>query len=91
MKPAMLVAGNVHQTRLIFCTVQFPSPESNPCPQGGSDRGFGGCVILGGGIGEPPNRQGAALFNQGIDLRNHCIAAKTVSGVRLERARRRWQ
>ncbi|RFC34206.1 MAG: hypothetical protein DID91_2727702338 [Candidatus Nitrotoga sp. MKT] len=58
---------------------------------GGSDRGFGGCVIFGGGISKPPNRQGAALFNQCIDLLNHWIASKTVSGVRLELACCRWQ
>lgn len=65
--------------------------ESNPRPHGGSDRGFGDHVIFGVGIGEPSNRQGAALFNQGIDLLDHGIAAKTVSEVRLELARRRWQ
>ena len=43
--------------------VQFPNPKSNPRPHGGSDRGFGGSVIIGGGVGESPNRQGAALFN----------------------------
>ena len=40
---------------------------------------------------EPPNRQGAALFNQCIDLLNHWFAAKIVSGLRLELARCRWQ
>ena len=72
-------------------SVQFPNPESNPRPHGGSNGGLGSCVIVGGGVGEPPNRQGAALFNQGIDLLNHSIASKTVSEVRLELARRRWQ
>ena len=71
--------------------VRFPVAESNPRPHDGSDRGFDGCVIFGGGVGESPNRQGAALFNQGIDLLNHGIASKTVSGVRLELAGRRWQ
>lgn len=37
---------------------------------------FFGC-----GIGKPPNRQGTALLNQGIDLLNHGIAIKVVSGV----------
>ena len=46
-----------------------------------SDRGFGGCVIFGSGIGKPPNRQGTALLNQSIDLLNHGIASKAVSGV----------
>ena len=40
---------------------------------------------------QPANRQGTALLNQSIDLLNHGIASKTVSGVRLELARRRWQ
>ena len=40
---------------------------------------------------EPPNRQGAALLNQGIGFLNHSITSKTVSGVRLEFARRRWK
>jgi hypothetical protein len=31
------------------------------------------------------------LFNQGIDLLNHDIASKTLSGVKLELAHRRWQ
>ena len=87
----MLVAGNVHQTRLHSSASSIPKPESNPRPHGGSNGGLGGRVIVGGGVGEPPNRQGAALFNQGIDLLNHSIASKTVSGGRLELARRRWQ
>ena len=41
--------------------------------------------------GEPPNRQGTALFNQGIDLLNHDIASKTLSGVKLELAHRKRQ
>ena len=45
-----------------------------------------GCVFVGGGVGEPSNRQGTALFNQGIDLLNHGVASKTVSGVKLELA-----
>ena len=52
-------------------------------PHGGSNGGGGG------GVGEPANRQGTALFNQGIDLLNQSIASKTVSGVRLELACRR--
>lgn len=70
---------------------QFPNPESNPRPHGGSDRGFGGRVIFGGGIGEPPDRQGAALFNQGIDSLNHDIPDKASFRGSLELARRRWQ
>ena len=70
--------------------IQFQFAELNPRPHGGSDRGFGGCVIFCGGIGEPPNRQGAALVNQGIDLLNHSIVSKTVPRVRLELARRGW-
>lgn len=61
--------------------VQFAGPEPNPRPHGGSDGGFGGCVIFGRGIGKPPNGQGAALFNQSVDLLNHWIASKAVSGV----------
>ena len=53
--------------------------------------GLGGCVIVGGGVGEPPNRQCTALLNQGIDLLNHDIASKTLSGVKLELARRGGQ
>lgn len=71
-------------------SIQFPNPESNPRPHGGSDRGFGGCVIFGGGIGEPPNRQGAALFNQSIDLFNHGILGKALPRVRLEFAHSGW-
>jgi hypothetical protein len=62
----------------------FLNPESNPCPHGSSNGGPGGCVIVGGGVGEPPNRQCTALLNQGIDLLNHDIASKTLSGVKLE-------
>tara|TARA_Y100001968_G_scaffold56192_1_gene47437 strand:+ start:75 stop:296 length:222 start_codon:yes stop_codon:yes gene_type:complete len=72
-------------------SAQFPTPESNPRPHGGSNGGLGGCVIVGGGGGEPPNRQGTALLNQGIDLLNHYIASKTLSGVKLELARRGGQ
>ena len=43
------------------------------------------------GVGEPPNRQCTALLNQGIDLLNHDIASKTLSGVKLELARRGGQ
>lgn len=43
------------------------------------------------GVGEPPNRQGTALLNQGIDLLNHDIASKTLSGVKLELACRGGQ
>lgn len=57
----------------------------------GSGRALGSCVIFDGGIVEPPNRQGTALFNQGIDLLNHGIASKTAAGVRLELARHGWQ
>ena len=78
----MLVARSGHQTRL----------------HDGSDGGcvIVGCVIVGGvivggGIGKPPNRQGAALFNQGVDLLNHGIASKAVAGGRLEFTHRRWQ
>ena len=71
-------------------SVQFQNPESNLRPHGGSNRGLGG-VIIGGGVGEPPNRQGTALLNQGIDLLNHDIASKTLSGVKLELARRGGQ
>lgn len=56
-------------------------PGSNPRSHGVSD----------GRLGEPSNRQGAALLNQGSDLLNHGIASNAVSGVRLELARRRWQ
>ncbi len=87
----MPVAGGVYQTRLLSSPSSIRVRESTPRPHGGSNRGFGGCVIFGGGVGEPPNRQGAALFNQGIDLLNHGVASKTLSGVRLELARRRWQ
>jgi hypothetical protein len=76
---------------MTVCPLWQPNPESNPRPHGGSNGGLGGCVIFGGGVGEPANRQGAALFNQGIDLLHHGIASKTVSGVRLELARRGWQ
>ena len=86
---AMLVAGNGHQTRLRLDASSTPNPESNPRPHGRSDGGFSGCVIFSCGIGKPPNRQGTALLNQSIDLLNHGIASKTVSGVRLELARRR--
>ena len=72
-------------------SVQFPNSESNPCPDGSSNGGLGGCVIVGGGVGEPPNRQCTALLNQGIDLLNHDIASKTLSGVKLELARRGGQ
>ena len=72
-------------------SVQFPNPESNPRPHGGSNGGLGGRVIVGGGVGEPPNRQGTALLNQGIDLLNHDIASETLSGVKLELARRGGQ
>lgn len=88
---ARLVAGNLHQTLMLFASVQFPNTESNPRPHGRSNGGLGACVTVGGGVGESPNRQGAALFNQGIDLLNHGIAAKTECGVRLELARRRRQ
>ena len=87
----MLVAGNGHQTRLRWDVGSIPKPESNPCPHGSSNGGLGGCVIVGGGVGEPPNRQGTALLNQGIDLLNHDIASKTLSGVKLELARRGGQ
>lgn len=87
----MLVAGSGRQTRLHSSAVQFPSTESNPRPHNGSDRGFSGRVIVGCRIGEPSNRQGTALFNQGIDLLNHGVASKTLSGVRLELSPRRWR
>ena len=73
------------------CQFKSANPESNPRPHGGSNGGLGSCVIVGSGVGEPANRQGTALLNQSIDLLNHGIASKTVSGVRLELARRRWQ
>ncbi len=71
--------------------MMFPSPESNPRPHGGSTGGLGRCVIVGGGVGEPRNRQGTALRNQGVDLLNHDIASKTLSGVKLQLARRGGQ
>lgn len=52
---------------------------------GHSGRGFGG------GVGKPADRQGTALFNEGVDLLNYRMASKRVFGVRLELARRRWQ
>ena len=77
---------NGRQTCLYFpCQFNSEFVELNPHPHGGLDDGFGG------GIGEPSNRQSAALLNQGIDLLNHSIASKTASGVRLELARRGWQ
>lgn len=87
----MLVTGNGHQTRLRSSASSIPKPGIEPASTWWFNGGLGGCVIVGGGVGEPPNRQGAALFNQGIDLLNHSIASKTVSGIRLELARRRWQ
>jgi len=81
---AMLLAGNGHRTRLRWDVGSIPKPESNPCLHGSSNGGLGGCVIVGGGVGEPPNRQCTALLNQGIDLLNHDIASKTLSGVKLE-------
>ena len=53
--------------------------------------GRAGCAILGGWVGETLNRQGTALLNQGVNLLNHGVASKTMSGVRLELARRGWQ
>ena len=88
---AMLVAGNGHQTRLRRDVGSIPKPESNPCPHGSSNGRLGGCVIVGGGDGEPLNRQCTALLNQGIDLLNHDIASKTLSGVKLELACRGGQ
>lgn len=48
-----------------------------PGPQDELDRGLSDRVR------EPANRQGAALFNQDIDLFDHRIASKTVLRVRL--------
>lgn len=58
----MLVAGNGHQTRLRWDVGSIPKP-SNPRPHGGPNGGLGGFVIVGGGDGEPPHRQGTALLN----------------------------
>ncbi len=63
----------------------------SPRPHGDSGRALGSCVIFDGGIGESPNRQGTALFNQGIDLPSHGIARKTVARVGLELVRLGWQ
>ena len=75
------VAASWRQTRLRLDVSSIPNPESNRRPHRDSDRGFGGCIIFGCGIGKPQNRQGTALPNQGIDLLNHGIASKAVAGV----------
>ena len=62
--------------RTLGCNGQFPNPQSNPRPAGGSCRGFGGCVIFVRRVGQPPNRQGAALFDQGDDPFNQRISGK---------------
>ena len=71
--------------------VQSPHRGSNPLLPGGSGRGLGGRFVVGAGVGEPSQCQGAALFNQGSDLFNHGIAGKTLPGAGLELARRGWQ
>lgn len=76
--------------RYLQCKGQFPNPQSNPRPAGGSCRGFGGCVIFVCGAGQPPNRQGAALFNQGDDPFNQRISGKAEARGGLEFARGAW-
>ena len=71
--------------------VQFPNQESNPCPSSRSRGWLGSILTVGSRAGEPPNRQGAALFNQGNDSLNHRIASKAVSRVGLELASDWWQ
>jgi len=46
------------------------------------------CHGFGGGIGQPANRQGAALFNQGVDALNHGIPGKASFMGRLQLSRR---
>ncbi len=72
-------------------SVQFQNPESNLRPSDDSCRWFGGRVVFCSGVGEPPNRQGAALFNQNNDPFNHRISGKGGPKGRLEFARSGWQ
>ena len=83
--------GKLFINQRVGNTMMFPNPESNPRPHGGSNGGLGGRVIVGGGVGEPPNRQGAALFNQGIDLLNHGIPNKASFRGKLKLACNRRQ
>lgn len=55
-----------------------------PDPFSGSRGWLGRCLTVGGRIGEPPNRQRAALFNQDNDSLNHCIASKSAPRIGLE-------
>lgn len=80
-----------HQTHLRSDVGVGPNLELTLRLPGGSECWFSGYLVFGCEIGKPPNRQGAAFFNQGIDLLNQRIASETVSGVRLEFACRRWQ
>lgn len=48
-------------------------------------------ALFGGRVGEPPNRQGTALFDQCVDSLNHGIPGKASFGVGLEFARSGWQ
>ena len=50
---------------------------------------FGGHI--GGGVGQPANRQSAALFNQGNDSLHHSISGEAPSGSRPEFVRGGWQ
>ena len=70
---------------------QFPNPQSNLRRSDGSCTGFGGCVIFVCGVGQPPNRQGAALVNQGDDPFNQRISGKAEARSGLEFARGGWQ
>ena len=58
--------------------------ESNPRPSSGSGMSLSGRLTFGSGVGDPPNRQGAALFDQGNDSIDHAIAGKLVSRFGLE-------
>ena len=67
--------------------VQVPIAESNRPPSKGSGGRLGACLCVSGRVGEPSNRQGTALFNQGIDSLNHRVAGKAESRIGLESAR----
>ena len=67
--------------------VWFPIAESNPRLSKGSGGRLGACLCVSGRVGEPSNRQGTALFNQGIDSLNHRVAGKAESRIGLESAR----
>ena len=86
------VPGTAHQSIASDRTsVRFPFAELNPRRYGDSDRWFCVHFIFGGRVGEPPNRQGAALFNQSVDSLNHGIPGKALSRIRLELTRTGWQ